>query len=205
MVVTYVGSFPFDPETELKNFRRKQAEYEAAYRATKEPRVLHEALLNACAYLRFPPELDWLVRAIGERSMKGITDQIARRVQGRMRRVQRYRCVRDLRQKGYTWDDALNLAVAKLAATDDPAERSTIEKSYIKVKSDLEQKGPESEYFLLVAQSDPTVVPVIVSQTQSGEVTINGVVQPPRSERDPQTVEEGPIVGLTCSDLRSLG
>src|SRR5262249_49940624 len=145
--------------------------------------------------------------------------------QGRMRRVQRYRCVRDLRQKGYTWDDALNLAVAKLAATDDPAERSTIEKSYIKVKSDLEQKGPESEYFLLVAQSDPTVVPVIVSQTQSGEVTINGVVQPPPiRERSPNgrggsdrwaNVLGPPIVGLTVGPpivgltvqgyLRSLG
>src|SRR5262249_60774566 len=102
MVVTYVGSFPFDPETELKNFRRKQAEYEAAYRATKEPRVLHEALLNACAYLRFPPELDWLVRAIGERSMKGITDQIARRGHGGTRPVQRDRCGRGLRAEAYT-------------------------------------------------------------------------------------------------------
>ena len=33
MVVTYVGTCPYDPELELKNFQRKQAEYEAAWRA----------------------------------------------------------------------------------------------------------------------------------------------------------------------------
>jgi hypothetical protein len=177
MVVTYVGSQPFDPETELKNFQSKQAEYEAAYRRTGEPRALYEALLNARAYLQFPVDLNWLVTAVGESLMRGRDDQTTERFRERMRHVQRYRCVRDLRQKGHTWDRALDSAVAKLEATDAAAARSTIEKSYNRVKRDLELAGHESEYFLLVARSDPTVVPVIVSQTQSGEVTINGVTQ----------------------------
>jgi hypothetical protein len=58
MVVTYVGTCPYDPELELKNFQQKQAEYKAAYRATSDPQVLHEAFLNAHGYLRLPPELD---------------------------------------------------------------------------------------------------------------------------------------------------
>jgi hypothetical protein len=178
MVVTYVGSFPPDPKADLKNFRRKQAEYKAAYRATKEPRVLYEALLNARAYLRFPAELNWLVKALGEFSMKGRTDQTAERLRERMRHVQRYRCVRNLRQEGHSYGDALKQAAVKLADTDDPAAESTIEKSYNKVNQDLEQKGPRSEYHLLVAQSDPTVVPVIIAQTPQG-MTLNGVLMSP--------------------------
>ena len=49
MVVVYSGSFPPDPETDLKNFQCKQAEYEAAYRRTGDPLVLYEALLHAKA------------------------------------------------------------------------------------------------------------------------------------------------------------
>src|SRR5262249_15127052 len=116
MVAIYVGSFPSDPETDLKNFQSKQAEYEAAYRGTGEPLALYEALLNASAYLQFPAELNWLVEALGDTSMRGRTDQTARRFRERMRHVQRYRCVRDLRQKGHKKDRALDLAVAKLEA-----------------------------------------------------------------------------------------
>jgi ethanolamine utilization microcompartment shell protein EutL len=49
MVVVYAGSFPPDPKADAENFQRKQAEYEAAYRHTGEPRMLYEALLNARA------------------------------------------------------------------------------------------------------------------------------------------------------------
>jgi hypothetical protein len=186
MVVTFVHSFPPDPKADAENFHRKQAEYEAAYRRTGEPFVLYEALLNADAYLQLPPELDWLVTAVGNAIMKDRTNDAAERFKERMRHVQRYRCVRDLRQKGHTWSDALNLAAAKLEATDAAGMPSTIEKSYMRIKHDLELKGRESEYFFLVARSDPTVVPVCVSQTKSGEVTDNGVVQPPkRSEEGP--------------------
>ena len=66
MVVIYVGSFPPDPETDLKNFQRKQTEYEAAYRRTGDPLALFEALLNARGYLQPPAELNWLVEAVGE-------------------------------------------------------------------------------------------------------------------------------------------
>ena len=178
MVVIYAGSFPPDPKADTENFQRKQAEYEAAYRCTGEPRVLCEALLNARAYLRFPPELDWLMEALGDTFRKGRTDQTAERFRERMRHVQRYRLVRDLRQKGHAYSNALDQAAIALAATDDPAAQSTIEKSYNKVNNDLEQKGPESEYYLLVARSDPTVVPVVIAQTPQG-MTLNGVLQAP--------------------------
>ena len=163
MVVVYVGSFPPDPETDLKNFQRKQAEYEAAYRRTKDPLVLKEALMNARAAGQPPP--DWLVQALGNSIMRGRTGQMARRFRERMRHVRRYRCVRDL-YRSYTKDDALDQAVAALAAEGDVAAWDTIEDSYDRVSRDLRQ-GRESEYFFLVARSDPTRVPVCVSQTRS--------------------------------------
>jgi len=182
MVVVYVGSFPPDPETDRKNFRRKQAEYKAAYGRTGDPLALHEALLNARVHLQFPPELDWLVTAVGDIIMRDRTDQTAERFRERMRHVQRYRCVRDLRQKGHNKDRALNLAVAALEATGAAAAWSTIENSYDQVSRDLKRKRRESEYFLLVARGDPTVVPVSISRDQrSGEVTINGVRVSPAS------------------------
>jgi hypothetical protein len=178
MVVVYAGSFPPDPKADAENFQRKQAEYEAAYRHTGEPRMLYEALLNARAYLRFPPELDWLMEALGHTLRKGRTDQTAERFREHMRHVQRYRSVRHLRKEGHGYTRALDLAVVKLETTDDPAARPTIEASYNKVKRDLEEAGHKGKYFLLVARSDPTVVPVIIAQTPQG-MTLNGVLQSP--------------------------
>jgi hypothetical protein len=181
MVAIYVGSFPPDPETDLKNFQSKQAEYEAAYRRTGEPLALYEALLHATAAGQVTP--DWLVTAVGKIIMRDRTDQMAERFRERMRYVQRYRCVRDLRQSGHTKDQALDRAVAPFEARGEAPVRSTIEASYNKVNRDLKQKERESEYFFLVARSDPTVVPVCVSRTQSGEVTINGVTLSPAATR----------------------
>jgi hypothetical protein len=177
MVVVYVGSFPPDPETDLKNFQRKQTEYEAAWRATSDPLALYEALLNAHGHLQFPADLDWLVEAVGDTVLKNRTDQTAERFKERMRHVQRYRCVRDLRQKGHTKERALDLAVAKLEATDAAAARRTIEDSYDRVSRDLDRAERESEYFYLVARSDPTRVPVLVTQRPDGVTVINGVPQ----------------------------
>jgi hypothetical protein len=173
MAVIYVGSCPYDPETELENFRRKQTEYEVAYHRTGDPLVLHEALQHAKAARQLTP--DWLMEALGDHLGRSRTDHTAERLQDRMRHVRRYRCVRDLRGKGLIKGDALDQAVVALAATDAAAERGTIENSYDRVSRDL--KRPKSEYFLFVAQSDPTVVPVCVSRTQSGELIINGVIQ----------------------------
>ena len=197
-MVAFVRSFPPDPKVDAENFHHKQAEYEAAYHRTGEPFVLYEALLHAGAAEQLTP--DWLVTAVGNAIMGNRTKDTAERFKERDRHVQRYRCVRDLRKKGYAWSDALNLAAAKLEATDAAGMPSTIEKSYMRVKHDLELAGRESEYFFLVTRSDPTVVPVCVSRTKSGEVIVNGVVQPPSDrEGDPivsQTVEP-PIVELT--------
>jgi hypothetical protein len=157
MVVVYVGS-PWDPETELKNFQRKQAEYKAAYRRTDDPFVMYEALRHAKAAGQLTP--DWLMEAMRDFIMRGRRDQMAERFRERMRHVQRYRCVRDLRPQCRNKDDALDRAVEALEARDEAAARSTIRDSYDMVDRDLRRKGRESEYFYLVARSDPTVVPV---------------------------------------------
>src|SRR5262245_9495689 len=141
MVAIYTGSFPFDPETELKNFQRKQAEYEAAYRRTGEPLALCEALLHAQAAQQLTP--DWLVTALRDIVMRDRTDQAVERFRERMRHVQRYRCVRDLRQKGHIKDCALDLAVEKLEATEAAGVRSTIGYSYDLVSRDLRRKKHE--------------------------------------------------------------
>jgi hypothetical protein len=180
MAVIYVGSFPPDPETELKNFQRKQAEYEAAYRRTREPLAVHEALLHATAAGQLTPP--WLVAAVGDIIMRGRTDQMAERFREGMRHVRRYRCVRDLR-RSHTKDRALDLAVAALQATDAAAARSTIEHSYNLVSRDLKRAERESKFFFLVARSDPAVVPVSRTQQRSGEVIINGVTVSPAVNR----------------------
>jgi hypothetical protein len=181
MVAIYTGSFPPDPKTDLKNFQRKQAEYRATYRRTREPLALFEALLNARAFLQLPADLDWLMVAMGDIIMrsrtnkKGRPSKAAERFQDRMCHAQRYLCVRNLRQKGHTKDDALDLAVAALEAAGDPATRPTIENSYDLVYRDLKQAGPKSEFSVFVARGEPAVVPVSVTQQSDGLLTINGV------------------------------
>jgi hypothetical protein len=183
MVVTYVGTYPYDPKLELKNFQQKQAEYEAAWRATSDPLVLLEAMLLARGYLKFPAELNWLMTALGEfitktrvkGERKGRPSQTIEQYRDRMRHVRRYAIVRDLRQKGYKKEDALDLAVTALEAAGEATARRTIEDSYDLVSRDLTRAEHESEYFLLVARGDPTVVPVSVTQTPNG-VAINGVI-----------------------------
>jgi hypothetical protein len=160
MPINFVWSCPPDPETDLKNFQREQAKYEAAYRRTREPLALYEALLHARAYLQLPANLDWLITAMGEFIMGGRTGQTAKQFKARMRHVQRYRCVRDLRRKGHKKERALDLAAAVLAATAAAAKPPTIEKSYDLVSRDLKRAKHESEFFYLVARSDPTRIPV---------------------------------------------
>jgi hypothetical protein len=201
MVVTYVGSFPPDPKADAENFQRKQAEYEAAYRRTEEPFVLVEALWHAQAAQQLTP--DWLVTAAGNAIMGNRAKDTAERFKERMRHVRRYRCIRDLRQKRpnkdgvlecLTKDQALKLATAKLEAAGDTATQRTIEDSYDRVNRDLKRAGQKSEFFWLVARSDPTMVPVRVSRTKSGEVIVNGVVQPKRSEGATGSVTASPTV-----------
>lgn len=183
MIAFVVRSFPPDPATDLKNFQRKQAEYEAAFHRTGEPFVLYEALLHAQAAQQGIP--DWLVTAVG--IVRGRTADIAERFKERMRHVRRYRCVRDWRNRHpdgsdalYTKNQALELAAAELEAAGEAAMQKTIENSYDRVRRDLKRAGQKSEFFWLVTRSDPTVVPVRVSQTQSGKVTVNGIVQRPK-------------------------
>jgi len=206
MVVTYVGSFPPDPKADAENFQRKQTEYEAAYRLTKEPFALYEALLNADAYLQFPAELNWLVEAMGELVMRARTDDTAKRFRERMQHVQRYRRVRDLRLQGHTKNRALELAAAELEAADQAIMQKTIENSYDRVNRELKRAGQKSEFFWLVARSDPTKVPVLVTQLAGGGVAINGIAQrSPRRARSLAQRSGVPIVSSTVGWPPTVG
>jgi hypothetical protein len=184
MAVVYLRSFPPDPEADLKNFHRKQAEYEAVWRRTADLLALEEAVHNAD--LAEQPLPDWLVTAVTNFIMKCRTDQMTERFRERMRHVQRYRCVRDLRQKKHSRERALDLAVAALEAKGEGAARSTIADSYDRVRRDLKKAGSNSEYYFLVTRSDPTVVPVSVIRGPGGELIINGVRHPAVTRGDSQ-------------------
>jgi hypothetical protein len=146
---------PLSPEDE-QEFLRTQAGFEAAYRATGDPQVLWHALLHAWSSRQTIPS--WVVWDIGGAVIKRRTNEEAERNGDRMRHVQRYRVIRDLRRtvdertgKKYTKDSALDAAVEILAAQRAAVERGTIEKSYDEVRKNLERQGPASEYFYFVA------------------------------------------------------
>jgi hypothetical protein len=194
MIANYVRTFPYDPALELKNFHSKQAEYQAAYCSTMDPLALYEALLHYTAFMgansaarELPP--CWLVNALGKIVLGKRTKITIKRSRERERDIQRYRCVRDLRKRyqpgtkeKYTKDQALDLAVVELKGTGlkskDPT-RDRIEESYDKVRKDLKKKGLNSEFYHLVARSDPTVVPVSRTQRADGTIVINGIALAP--------------------------
>ncbi len=131
-----------------QEFLRKQAEFEAAFHTTGDPQVLWHALLHAWSSRQIPAA--WLVWDIGAALNGQRTDAAVRRYCDRLRHVQRYIVVRDLRGSGDTKDDALDDAVEILAAQRAAAERGTIEDSYDLVRKDLERQGSASEFFYLV-------------------------------------------------------
>ena len=136
------------PEDE-QEFLRKQAGFEASYRATGDLQVLWHALLHAWSSRQTLPS--WVVWDIGNALIEQRTDEVADRYRERMRHVQRYIVVRDLRSNGHTKDNALDQAVDSLAKQRAAASRRTIEDSYDRVRKDLERQGQASEYFYLVA------------------------------------------------------
>ena len=115
------------PEDE-QEFLRQQAGFEAAYRATGDPQALCHALLHVWSSRQTPPA--WVVRDILNALIEQRTDEAAERYRERMRHVQRYLAVRDLRSKGHKKDDALDQAVEVLARQRAAAARGTIEDSY---------------------------------------------------------------------------
>jgi hypothetical protein len=137
---------------ENDDFLRKQAEFEAAYRRTSDPEVLFDALLHAWWSRQTIP--GWMVQDIGNALIRNRTPEEIRRYRERMRSVRRYIIVRNLREKGYTKDDALDRAVRMLANEPASPTRRTIEVDYDDVKKDLQRQGRDSEFFYLVALVD---------------------------------------------------
>lgn len=153
-------------------FLRKQAEFEAAYRTTGDPQVLWHALLHAWSSQQTVPK--WLVWDIGPALIEQRTDAVAERYRERMRHVQRYIVVRDLRSDGHTKDSALDQAVESLAQQRAAAERGTIEDSYDRVRRDLDRQKNASEYFYLVAllPEAPALAPRADSTIYTADSTI---------------------------------
>jgi hypothetical protein len=146
------------PEEE-RAFRQKLAGYEAAYRQTADPLPLWKALHHVGSAGQTVPH--WLTDAFFRVVMLAMTPDEMRRARERWRVARRYECVRDLRQKGYTKEDALNQAAIDLRAEgdkgvkrrgklDEGVSRDAVEDSYDKVRKDLEQRGHESQYYFFV-------------------------------------------------------
>jgi hypothetical protein len=131
-------------------FLRRQAEFEAAYRATDgDPQVLCHALVHA--YSTGRPFPRWLVWHTLETLVARRTDAAARGYCDRLRHVQRYVVVRDLRSGGHTLDRALDQAVEILGKQRAAAARDTIAKSYDLVRQDLDRQGQASAFYYLAA------------------------------------------------------
>jgi hypothetical protein len=141
-------------DAEEREFQREQARYLAAYRVTGEARVLFEAIAHVWGARQTVPA--WLVPATAEVAAKPRPGKEAERFRERMRHAKRFQCVRDLRQK-HTKGKALDLAVKKLVGSTAGASRTTIEKSYDRVKRSL-KKGAASEFFYLVDMADMLLV-----------------------------------------------
>jgi hypothetical protein len=137
---------------ENEEFLRRQAAFEAAYRRTGEPLVVLDALRDAWWSRQTVP--GWVLFDIGNAVISARTNEAAERYRDRMRHVQRYIVVRDLRRKDHTKDSALDAAVKILADQRAAASRRTIEGSYDKVERSLKQGGRESEFFYHVALVD---------------------------------------------------
>src|SRR5262249_60649313 len=93
--------------------------------------------------------------------MKNRTDGIAERFKERMRHVQRYRCVRDWRNRHpddsdvlYTKNQALELAAAELEAAGETTAQKTIDNRYDRVSRDLKRLGRKKEFCRFVSRTN---------------------------------------------------
>jgi hypothetical protein len=144
---------------EERAFLQRLAEFEAAFRQTDDPVLLWEALDHVEQSGQTVPH--WLTKAFFRVIMLTMTDDVIRRARARWWAARRYKCVQDLRRKGCTRDGALDQAVIDLRAEgdkgvrrrgklDEAVSRDTVEDSYDKVRKDLDRRGRESRYYLLV-------------------------------------------------------
>ena len=135
------------PEAE-QEFLHEQAGFEAAYRTTGDPQVLVHALLQVYSLRQTLPK--WVVWDLLNAVIEQRTDEVAERDRERMRHVQRYIVIRDLRRSGHTVVSALDQAEESLAQQRAAASRRTIEDSYYRVRGDLDLHGRASQFFYLV-------------------------------------------------------
>jgi len=149
---------------EERDFLLKLTEFEAAFRQTGDPLLLWEALDLVERSAQTVPY--WLPKAFFRAVMQPMTDDEIKRARERWWAARRYKVVRDLRQtgysqKGYPKERALDQAVIDLRAEgdkgvkrrgklDEGISRREVERSYDKVKKDLERRGRESQYYYLV-------------------------------------------------------
>jgi hypothetical protein len=161
---------PLSPEDE-QEFLRKQAGFEAAYRATGDPQALCQAFLHVYASRQTPPH--WVVWDILNALVEGRTDEEAERYRELLRHVQRYIVIRDLRRSGHTMASALDQAEESLAQQRAAAARRTIEDSYYRVRRDLE-RGPASEFHYLIELAPEA--PALAPRADSTPWTTDGTI-----------------------------
>ena len=132
MVTVYVGSFPPDPEADLNNFQRKQAEYAAAWRCNRRPARAVRGAPECRRIPAIPPRGFGLAddrhgrlrhEEQNEGRKEGQNEPDGRTVSGSYAPCPAL-SVRS-GQKGHTKERALDLAVAVLEATGEAAARRT--------------------------------------------------------------------------------
>src|SRR5262245_17347064 len=126
----------FQPLSDDANdaFLRQQAEYEAAWRRTKDPEVLWFALLHVSWARQTIP--GWLWPEIGVVLLRKRSPAEIRRFRERMRKVRRFILVRNRRAKGLSKEKALNKAEALVQGDPGSQTWETIEQDYVEVKKD---------------------------------------------------------------------
>jgi hypothetical protein len=146
---------------EKRTFLQELAEYEAAHRQTGDPLPLWIALRHVELSGQTVPH--WLTDAFFRLVMRTMPDDEIRRARDRWWAARRYKCVRDLRRKGYTKAHALDQAVIELQSEADEVKRrgkrqgvsrDAIEDSYDKVRKDLKRRGRESPYYFFVGKEN---------------------------------------------------
>jgi hypothetical protein len=144
-----------------RTFLQELAGYEASHRQTGDPLLLWTALRHVELSGQTVPH--WLVVAFYRLVMRTMPAGEIRRADERSWTAQRYKCVRDLRRKGYTKARALDQAVIDLQSEADEVKRrgkrrgmsrDTIEDSYDKVRKDLKRHGRESPYYYFVGKEN---------------------------------------------------
>jgi hypothetical protein len=127
--------FRLPPDIRAK-YGRKLERCRVRWRATHDPAFVVEALILSLLH-RQPQEL-WLTEAACDLALKGRTKGYRTRAYNALKRLMRYRAVRDAKPNR-TWEEAYDRAAEDLAKTTAKGEPDTMRDDYFKVAKDLRE------------------------------------------------------------------